>query len=271
MRKVTLLLVAFVAIFSTALVKADAHAVEEESQLDVSMDVTYVSRYLFYGMDVYSDNDPAIQPSLTIGLWDTGFSLGIWGSWAADGGGHENSEELNYIVSYAGTLLEDDVFQANYVANWTYYDAYDGNSKLNDQQETGVTFAFPNLLGDSGIVPHYRVTKFWEASSNNLNNKFSGWVHVFGFGYGFDVDCPMREETVQPMNFTFDLVYNDSAFIADHDWSHANFSLAAPMECPMGGVITPSITYQLTMEDQVNNGTSDDDEIVFGVNYHYNF
>jgi hypothetical protein len=265
MRKVTLLLAAFVAISGVAMVQADAQATEE-AQLGIGMDVSYLSRNLFYGIDLYPKNDPKISTSVALDLWGTGFSAIVAGNWSIQGG-QENAEKYDYILAYSGVLMEDDVLQTNYVLNWGYYDFYDGPSKAIDQQELGALFAFPNLCGDSGVVPHYRVVKLWNASSNHTNRNLSGWVHVFGFDYGFNMACPAREDTEQPFNFTFDIVYNDGYVITESDWSHANFTLAAPMECPMGGSITPSVTYQMTMENSVNPK----DEIVLGVNYHYNF
>ena len=261
-------MVAFVAIFTTALVQADepADVQAEEAQLGISMDISYVSRNLFYGVDLYPDNDPKISTSVALDLWGTGFSAIIAGNWSPQSG-HETAEKYDYIIAYSGVINEDDTLQTNYVLNYGYYD-FDNVSSAADQQELGALFVMPNLLGDSGVVPHYRVVKLWPDGSQVQNN-LSGWVHAIGFDYGFTVDCPEREDVQQAMVFTADLVYNDGYFhrSVEHDWSHANFTLAAPMECPMGGTVTPSLTYQMTMEESVNT----DDEIIFGVKYSFAF
>ena len=48
----------------------------------VAPQVDLVSRYVWRGFDLLPDNHPAIQPSLTIDLGESGFSLNVWSSFA---------------------------------------------------------------------------------------------------------------------------------------------------------------------------------------------
>lgn len=236
---------------------------EAASDISVSASVDYVSTYLFYGMDKYLDDDGAIQPSINIDF-DNGFSANIWGSWATEDG-HKNSEELRYTVAYAFTAMQDEAWQADFSVNWTYFDVYDGPSNANDSEEIGLMVAFPNLVGD-GFVPHYRIVKLW-AEEASQQPSVNGWVHIFGFTKTVTTESLLDEGKNQDWIVGADIVYNDSYVINNSEWSHAMFSLAAPMECPMGGKITPSIAYQMTMEENVNT----QDEFVFGVNYSVDF
>lgn len=256
--KKTLLLIAFVLAFMAGSVTAEP-VIAEENKLGITFEVEYVSQYLFYGYDLYSD-DPAVQASFTFDLWGSGFGAQIWGSLATENG-HENGKELDYSVFYSNTLMQDEKLQTNYTINWTYFDLPNLSSKTFDSQALIFAFSWPNLL-DCPVVPRYAAVKFWDAGSKATANQ-NGWVHDFGFDYGFNVNVDNKD---QPMNFSFDVVYNDGHLGSDPGWAHSILGLKAPIALA-NGVLTPSIAYQISMEDTVNR----DDEFVFGVKYSFSF
>ena len=256
--KKMLLMAVLVSVFVTGLVTAE-QAIDGENKLGIDFEVSFVSQYLFFGYDLYTD-DPAFQPSVTFDLWDTGFGAQLWGSWPTDNG-NENGKEFDYSVFYSNTLLEDDKLQTNYTISWVYYDCYKHSTKLGDSQALMLGFSWPNLL-DCAIVPRYTAVKFWDASSKATANQ-NGWVHDFGFDYGFSMDIMGKD---QSMTASFDLVYNDGYLGSDADWSHVLLGIQAPIALA-NGVLTPSLQYQISMEDSVNT----DDEFVFGIKYGFSF
>lgn len=74
--------------------------------LDISVDasVDVLSGYVWRGFVVGADDKLAIQPSLTLGFGDTGFSLNLWGSaFAMDRGAPvslDQVDELDFTVDY---------------------------------------------------------------------------------------------------------------------------------------------------------------------------
>jgi len=56
-------------------------ALAQQGDLGVTVDATWVSKYIWRGFDVLDDK-AAFQPSIDFDLWDTGFHFTIWTSWA---------------------------------------------------------------------------------------------------------------------------------------------------------------------------------------------
>ena len=57
------------------------------------IDVSYVSRFIWRGYDVYANNHSAFQPSIDLDLFGTGFGLNVWMS-RANGSGFEDTSGL---------------------------------------------------------------------------------------------------------------------------------------------------------------------------------
>ena len=81
--KQKVLLAAIVLLATTALVQA-------QGELHGSFDLTYQSKYLWRGIDVYGDKS-AIQPTVMLDLYGTGFGVSVQGH-RANAGGFETSE-----------------------------------------------------------------------------------------------------------------------------------------------------------------------------------
>jgi len=52
-----------------------------QGDLGVTLDATWVSKYIWRGFDRLDDK-AAFQPSVMLDLFNTGFNVGVWGSWA---------------------------------------------------------------------------------------------------------------------------------------------------------------------------------------------
>lgn len=252
-------------------VNAAEQAVAEP--MGVTVDLSWTSKYIWRGFDIL-DNTAAFQPSINMDL-GSGFSANVWMSYAGSGGTTEsglsrvNLTEYDYTLAYDGTAYEDCAWKTNYQVGWRYYDYIDTPSKDNDVQEVFLTGSMPALM-DNGIVPHFGVFQMWEAtegaSKATTGRDYSGTIYLVGFGYGFTLD----QAPELPMNFTWDIVYNDGTGGAtvDHDWSHMLWGLSTSMTCPMtGATITPAVYFQNSFEDTVNT----QDELWASLSYAFSF
>lgn len=243
---------------------------EETRSPSATLQVDYLSRYLWYGYDVMADDDQVIQPSLTLGLWDTGFSFTIFGSWALESN-KEDTEEADYTLAYDTSFMQDDAMQVDMSVNYTYVSYFENSSSLADYHEVGSKFSLPNLIGN-GMVPYYRIVHLMPRKGGEEDDpayNLRGFIHIFGMDYTWMAGCAASGEQM-PIMLGAAVVYNDGTgyTTTDHDWSHAMFKVATPFENIMGGTLTPSVAYQITMDDSVNE---DSDEFVVGMNYTYKF
>jgi uncharacterized protein (TIGR02001 family) len=255
------LLVCMVALLAAS---AGVHAAEQAAPQDmgVTVDVTYVSKYIWRGFDLYDDKG-AVQPSVSVDLGG-GFSATTWMSYAGASGAVDGTE-YNYILAYDGSVLEDSVWKTNYSFGYTYFDFIDTSSKDADTMEVFLTGSMPALTG-CGVVPHFAVFQGWTAKSGGANNDYGGTIYLVGFGYDFMLD----EAPELPMSFSWDIVYNDGTggSTVDHDWSHMVWGLSTSMTCPAtGGTLAPGVYFQNSFDDSVNN----EDELWAGISYSFSF
>lgn len=74
----------------------------------VSGQVDLVSRYIWRGFDLLPENHPAIQPQFSVDLGRSGFSLGVWSSFALERRGEFGSaDEIDVTLSYEVPLPEE--------------------------------------------------------------------------------------------------------------------------------------------------------------------
>lgn len=240
----------------------------QEKELGFTFDTTYVSKYMWHGFNILGHDNSALQPSIDIDLWGTGFGTTVWFS-RANRPGFRDLDELDYILYYGDSAFEDMSFSTNYTISWLYYDYTDAPTKDSDLQEFGVQFSWPNILPE-GIVPGYYVGKLWPAKSGSAVLKdVSGWIHVIGLGYDWTIPGILSDSTEQIVNLFADLTYNDGYASAnvDHDWSHATLGASTSFEIAENLTFTPALYYQMTMDDSVNN----EDEVWTGLSLTYQF
>ena len=250
----------------------------EEEKLGVDFDVTWVSKYLWRGIDRLDDK-AALQPSIKLDFYDTGLSFKVWASYAGGGGMGTNSSrtgrfsrvnatEFRYILAYDRTFFEAENYATDVTVNYIYYDFIDEPDRAQDAQEIGVGFAWPNIC-PAGVVPSYYVGKIWPSRSNSgpvVTGDYAGWVHIFGLGYDLTVPGILPDVPEQVVSFSAALVYNDGYAGASHDWSHATFGISTPMA--IGQLtFTPAVYYQSSFEDSVNTS----DELYTGLSLSFSF
>ena len=236
-------------------------------------EITYLSRYIWRGFDVYGDNHSAIQPlSLDLDLYGTGFGVKLFWSraWSS---GHENTEEMDIALYYADQIYEDEMYATNYKIAWGYYGYPDEPRSVRDFQEFLLSLSWPQLC-PAGVVPSYTIIRMWPSEGDSATNDNGGWLHVLGLGYDLTVPELSPELPEQVLHLSADLVYNGgvgAGYAAngsvDNDWSHFVFGISTDYDLGSNLTFCPGLYFQKSMEDTVN----DDDEIWIGLSLKYKF
>ncbi len=231
MKKLTVLLTMLV-LMSTGISYA--------KDLDVSVDLT--SKYIWRGMDLLSDNNPAIQPSITYNFKDTGLSVNLWCSFAlGDRNIHKYVDEIDLTLAYAFSASEDIDISVGFL-HYGYYFAKDFNFKDNSTQEVYVTATFKNLPLSPYISFYYDF---------NLGDGFyilAGASHSVEVAEGYNLDLSAT------------LGYNGKQYINKSGMS--DMVIGASMNFKIGSTtLTPYIKYASIFKRELNPKKS---EIWFG-------
>ena len=237
-----------------------------EGKVSVDVSATVQSKHIWHGFDLYDDHG-VFMPAVGVTLGDTGFSGKFIRCFPLSGGMEKSVQQL-YAIFYTGAFLEDSPYVTNYTANYFYYGMPRIHAARSDTQEVGVTFAWPKLLGDSGLFPNYYIGRLWPSRSRSNLEGSEGFIHVLGLAYDFAVPDFWAVGKSQGFRLSSDITYNDGfgAGGAKHDWSHA--VLGACTNLGAGNItITPYVNYQISMEDSINP----EDETWCGVNLTYRF
>ena len=258
--------------FVNAADTAEAPAATAIEGVDITVDNTFVSKYIWRGFNIYGSKG-AWQPSVDLDF-QNGFSANVWMSYPIGSGQNDAGAPINDLIEYDYTLaysnsIMEDVYQTNYKVGWRYYDYIKVNSKDNDMQEVFVEFNMPNIIGN-GLTPRGAVYQMWNSESGGANSGASGTIMSIGVGYDFTLE----QAPELPMTVTWDIVYNggtgaptEAGYVAGdvvHDWSHQVFSLSTAIDCPWTeGKFVPAIYWQNSFEDSVN----DSDELYAGLSF----
>jgi hypothetical protein len=229
------------------------------------IDATYVSRFIWRGYDAYANDHSAFQPNVDLDLFGTGFGINVWMS-RANGSGFENAEWLTYTPYYKGVFFPDERYATYYKVGYTYF-SYPELPRAGDPalpgtgaaQEVFGAFQWPNLL-PGGIVPSYAMFAYWPSESHAANAANAGWAHVFGLNKDISFPTIWGNQPEQVVHLGAHTVYNagvgPAGAAADHDWSHAVFSIATDFDLGSGLKFVPGFYYQSSWDDSIN--TSDE-------------
>ncbi len=270
------------------LLAATGLAQEQKGGLHGVVDVTYLSKNVWRGLDVYNDKS-GIQPSVTFDLWGTGLGFQVHSS-RANSSGYEGAEWLRYYLFYDNVLCADQPCQTNYRLGYFYYNfpdnfnaLPDSSSDLLDAQEMHLVLAWPRLLPVKGLVPAYVLVKLWPAHSDSfvgsrspLGGTASGFAHIFMLDYGLETTCPITNKP-RVWNLHSEAVFNDGVGPQgqniDHDWSNAVFGVSTDFELAKNIVFTPAVYYQITMDRSclAAGGDWDKDELWTTLSMKYKF
>jgi hypothetical protein len=280
MKKKGILLIAVILLSAGGLVQA------QEEKLSGTIDVTYLSSYIWRGFDYYADDHSAIQPSIDIDLYGTGFGVNVLWSRAISGG-FENAERISVALYYGSSLFLDESYNTDYKIGWVYYGFPDeprgGNmpathpdAQAADMQEFFASFSWPEIC-PAGIVPSYTILTMWPSEGDSAARKNSGWAHIFGLGYDLAVPGIVEGTEEQILHLSAAAVYNDgvapgvviggASGTVDHDWSHAVFGISTDFDLGHNLSFTPAVYYQSSWEDTVNT----EDETWVSLSMKYSF
>ena len=254
---------------------AAGFAQAQEGQLSGSLDVTFMSSYIWRGFDMYGESRTGIQPSVNLDLYGTGFGVNILMS-RANESGRENLEEMRYTIHYGNSLFEGETYTTNYTVGYTYFSYPDMPTKAINMQELFATLSCPEIC-TAGIVPSYTVVWSWPAEGNStMANKSGGYLHILGLGYDMTVGDIVPELADQVLHLSAATVYNDGAWdfaspggngTVDHDWSHIILGVSTDFDLANDVSLTPAVYYQVSIDDSVN--TEDEVWCTLGLSYKF--
>jgi len=235
----------------------------QEGELHGVIDITYQSKYIWRGFDVYDDKS-AIQPSIDLDLYGTGFGINIMAH-RANSSGFENAERWDYTLYYQNSLFEGEAYQTNYRLGYVYYNYPDNSSHTTsslDLQEIHTIFSWPNIC-PIGVVPSYVLVKLWPSNSGTVvgsgsptGGTASGFAHIFMLDYPLAMPGLTSETPEQILNLHTELIYNDGVdprgIGVDHDWSNIVFGISTDFDLGNNLTFVPGVYHQITMDKSVN-------------------
>jgi len=266
MRRLVFLTVALTAAVAAA-EQWEGDVQTEQGQLRGMVDVTWDSKYIWRGFDVYDDKS-ATHLLADLSLFDTGFGVRAVGH-RANSSGFEDRERWDFTGYYQNTLFPaDEPAATKFRVGWVYYSYPELNrGESLDLQEGHLVLAWPNLLPVEGLQPSYALIKLWPArSESRLPEAASGWLHILMLDYAFSIPGLIPELPDHIIRLHSEVIYNDGVTPLpeypnpDHDWSNAVFG--ASMDVALGAdrslVFTPAVYYQITLNETINQ---DEDEV----------
>ena len=258
----------------------------QDGNLHGVLDLTYQSKYLWRGFDVYDDKS-AVQPSLELDLFGTGLGFRAEGH-RANSSGHENTERWDYTLYYQNVICPDDAHATNYMIGYRYFNYPQQSSHTRggvtpetgtfDIHELHAVLAWPKILQVEGLVPVYCLVKLSPVNSGTIvgspsaTGTASGFAHIFMLDYALPIQGLSSDTPEQVLNLHSEVVFNDGVGPGgqnvDHDWSNAVFGISTGFELAENVVLTPGVYYQVTMDSSVN---ADQDETWFTLGMAYKF
>ncbi len=261
-------------LLTAVILLSTAGFVQAQEELSGTVGINYLSKYIWRGFALY-DNQSAIQTSIDVDLYGTGFGLNVLWS-RANSSGFENTEWVNLTLSYSSSCFEYETYATDYAVGWMYYNYPDqptgGTSFLtssarraqnSDLQEFFASFSWPEICPE-GIVPSYTIVKMWVSESGSEMNRglssagvdgLGGWFHILGLGYDLPVENLLPDFPEQILHLSAAMVYNDGVNIGDdvdNDWTHAVLGVSTDFDLGNDLTLTPGVYHQNSFKHRVN-------------------
>lgn len=246
----------------------------QQEELHGYVDVAYLSRNVWRGFDIFPNNHSAIQPSINLDLYGTGFGVNAMMT-RANSSGFENGERWDYTLYYNNSLFNEENYATNYRLSYVYYNFPDNSSHTRssiDLQEMNAVLSWPKIC-PFGIVPTYVLVRMWPSNSDSPVSKAANWAHIFCLDYGLSIAGLLPEIPEQVLKLHAEVVYNDGVDPrpngpgVDHDWSDAVFGVSTDFNMGNGLVFTPGVYHQISMDDSVN--TKDETWVSLAMRYKF--
>ena len=250
---------------------ATAALVQAQDELHGSVEVTYLSKYVWRGIEIFG-NQSAIQPAVNVDLFGTGFGVSAMGH-RANSSGYEARERWDYTLFYKNALFADESYATQYMLGWVYYNFPDMSSQVADLQEIQAVLSWPEILPVEGLVPTYVLVKLWPAEGGSaVGGNASGFAHIFMLDYALPIEGLLPDVPEQILRLHSEFVFNDGVDprggVVDHDWSNAVFGIATDFELAENVILTPGVYHQVTMDKSINSN-SDETWVTVGVKYEF--
>jgi len=216
----------------------------EDNKLGVTLDITYLSKWLSKGAEAYGQQG-ALFETIDVDLYGTGFGVQVTHR-NATASGYVDKERFDYRPYYKSQLFGGKPYAMNYNIS-VGYEHYPGlaRDKANTTYEWIFAFSWPNILPE-GFVPSYIAHYEYPAGSGYKYNYITGWVHRFILGYDLNVS-----ELPKPIHLSSEVAYTDGLGGAAHDWSYATFGASTQFEISDNLTFVPGLYHQISMDDSV--------------------
>jgi len=217
----------------------------EEKKIGVTLDFTYMSKWMTKGKEGYGQQG-ALFKTINLDLWGTGFGTAVTHQ-EATASGYVNKERFNYSIYYGNSFFNDQPFKTKYRIDWTYKHYPNEPRDARNTQEWKFAFSWPDIL-PGGLTPKYTANYEYPAGSNYDNRAITGWVHRFGLGYKLSIS-----QLPEPLNLSAEIAYRDGlgGGSVDHDWSHSTFGISTKLKITDKLSFVPALYHQISMDDSV--------------------
>ncbi len=158
----------------------------EDRKLGVTLDVSYLTKWLSKGFAAYGSKG-AMFETLDIDLYESGFGTKVvWRN--STSSGFVDRQRFDFRPYYKNTLFEGEPYKMNYnlSVGYEYYPGL-GRKKAPTTYEWIFGFSWPEIL-PGGLVPRYIAHYEYPAFRDEDIKGLTGWVHRFGLGY--DLELP---------------------------------------------------------------------------------
>ncbi len=250
MKKSFLFLVVMVLFLCSALAMAaeqdlgaPATTASSGEKLGITLDLTYVSKWMSKGGEVYGQQG-AMFESITIDFWKTGWGVCV-AHRSATGGQYANRQRLDYAVFYGNKLFAGEKIETKYRFQWVHKNYYTTKQHSASYDEWNFKFSWPKLL-DCGIVPSYMLAYAYPSETGGANRRIRGFLHFFGAKYKWKTDMLPK-----PIVLSGEACYRDGfgGGVKTHDWSYATFGIATSFDIAENLTFNPGVYHQLSMDD----------------------
>ncbi|MBN1939695.1 MAG: hypothetical protein JW843_08915 [Candidatus Aminicenantes bacterium] len=217
-----------------------AAATPLSAQWEVQADV--MSRYIWRGFDLYPNNHPAFQPSLTYSAGESGFSFNFWASFAlAERSIYQEFDEIDITLDYAFSPAEGIDMSVGFI-QYGYYFMKDFDFKDSTTQEIYISAGLPDVFLAPALTAYYDF------------NLGSGLYLLLEGSHSIALS-----ESVG-LDISAGLGYNSRQFIEESGFSDLTIGASLPVK--LGGwTIAPRVCYTFVFLEAVN----DENEFWFGI------
>jgi len=239
MAKTRILLIALIAFSVPALAQT------QENNLGVTLDLTYMSKWLSKGVEAYGQQG-AFFKTIDLDFYDTGFGLKVTHR-NATASGYVDQQRFDYRLYYKNQIFEGKSYVTNYNISCGY-EHYPGLSRYtaNTTYEWINSFSWPKLLS-CGLVPGYIFHYEYPAFSDKANRNNAGAVHRFLLGY--DMAVP---ELQTPLHLTTELAYYDGLGNKVSDWAYFTAGISTKFNITDNLAFVPGLYHQVTLDDSIS-------------------